>query len=265
MVAMFSGLWGYRNLIFQMIRREVVGRYRGSVIGLTWSLLNPLLMLCVYTFVFSVVFKAKWGGAQETQGEFAVILFAGMIVFNVFSECFNRAPMLLVSNVNYVKKVVFPLEILSWVVLGNALFHAFVSLSVLLMAEAVVFGKVPLTVFLFPVVLLPFALIVMGITWFVSASGVFLRDLGQLAGVLTTVLMFTSPMFFPLSALPENIRPWLMLNPLAYFIEEARSLLIWGVLPAWEKLAIAYAAALLVAGLGYAWFQKARRGFADVL
>ena len=266
MWGMVSSLWVYRNLIIRMTWREIIGRYKGSMFGLVWSFFNPLLMICVYTFVFSVVFKAKWDSETEGgQGEFAVILFAGMVVFNIFSECFNRAPTLIISHANYVKKIVFPLEILPWVVLGNAVFHAMVSLVVLLLAEYYIFGAIQLTALLFPIVLLPFMLMMVGLSWFVAASGVYLRDLSQIAGVLTTVLMFTSPLFFPLSALPEQIQPLLELNPLAYFIEMSRDVLIWGRLPEWRSLGVVTIIGISFAGLGYAWFQKTRKGFADVL
>lgn len=264
--SMFSNLWLYKRLIIKMTHREIIGRYKGSVIGLAWSFFNPLLMLAVYTFVFSVVFKAKWNSDLEGgKGEFAVILFAGMIVFNIFSECFIRSPTLMIANANYVKKIVFPLEVLPWIVLGNALFHATISLIVLLIAEFVVLGYIPWTVFMLPIVIFPFVIGLAGLSWFLASSGVFIRDLGQLVGVFTTVLMFTSPLFFPLSALPESLQPWLMLNPLAYFIEEVRAVIIFGYYPEWGNLTIAYIASVLVAFLGYMWFQKTRKGFADVL
>jgi lipopolysaccharide transport system permease protein len=114
-------LWRNRSLVRSLVQREVVGRYRGSFLGILWSFFNPVFMLLVYTFVFSVVFKARWGTASDSKTEFALVLFAGLLVFNVFAECFNRAPTLILSNVNYVKKVVFPLEILPWVTLGSTL------------------------------------------------------------------------------------------------------------------------------------------------
>lgn len=263
---MFSSFIVNRELILQLTKREVISRYRGSVIGLAWSLFNPLLMLGVYTFVFSVVFEAKWGvDTDEGKGKFAVVLFAGMIVFNLFAECFNRAPALIVSNVNYVKKVVFPLDILCWVLLGSAIFHALVSLVVLLAAELLIFGGIPVTSLWMPIILLPYFFAILGMSWFLAASGVYIRDINQITGVLTTVLMFTSPLFFPLSALPESIQPWLMLNPLAYFIEEIRAVLVWGEHPGWRGQLAAYILGIGAAWAGYAWFQKTRKGFADVL
>lgn len=265
-ISMFASAWVYKGLIKQMTYREIIGRYKGSMIGLAWSFFNPLLMLTVYTFVFSVVFKAKWNSDLNAgQGEFAVILFAGMIVFNIFAECFTRAPTLMIANANYVKKIVFPLEILPWIVLGNALFHALISLVVLLIAEYFVLGYIPWTALMLPIVIAPFLVGLVGLSWFLAALGVYLRDLGQLVGIFTTVLMFTSPLFFPLSALPENIQPWLRLNPLAYVIEETRAVIIFADYPSWSNLATAYAVGLLVAVVGFALFQKARKGFADVL
>lgn len=265
-LSMFKNLWRYRRLICSMAYREIIGRYRGSIIGLAWSFFNPLLMLTVYTFVFSVVFKAKWnsdfGGGQ---GEFAVILFAGMIVFNIFAECFNRSPAMILSNANYVKKIVFPLEILPCVVLGNAIFHGVISLFVLFIAQLIVFHTIPWTFLFLPLIMLPFIFGLMGLSWILSAVGVYLRDLSQLVGLLTTVLMFTSPLFFPLSALPERLQPFLMLNPLAYFIEETRAVVIFGNSPSWWALGIAYVVTLLISFVGFAFFQKTRKGFADVI
>ena len=266
LVAMFKSLWRNRQLVWQMTRREVVGRYRGSLIGLAWSFLNPLLMLVVYTFVFSVIFKARWGGdVNETKTDFAIILFAGMIVFGLFSEIINRAPGLIVSNVNFVKKVVFPLEILPWVTLGSVLFHSFVSLIVLLLVQLTLKFFLPWTVLLFPLVLLPLIFASMGAAWFLASIGVYVRDIGQVMGVFTTVLMFLSAVFYPVSSLPETYQFWLQLNPLVLIITESRKVLVYGSLPDWPSLAAGMLAGLLIAAAGFWWFQKTRKGFADVL
>lgn len=266
LVAMFKSLWRNRQLVWQMTRREVVGRYRGSLIGLAWSFLNPLLMLVVYTFVFSVIFKARWGGdVNETKTDFAIILFAGMIVFGLFSEIINRAPGLIVSNVNFVKKVVFPLEILPWVTLGSVLFHSFVSLIVLLLVQLTLKFFLPWTVLLFPLVLLPLIFASMGAAWFLASIGVYVRDIGQVMGVFTTVLMFLSAVFYPVSSLPETYQFWLRLNPLVLIITESRKVLVYGSLPDWPSLGAGMLAGLLIAAAGFWWFQKTRKGFADVL
>ena len=263
---MAASLWRNRGLITALVKREVIGRYRGSIMGIAWSFFNPLLMLVIYTFVFSVVFKARWGvGGEESKIDFAIILFVGMIVHGLFAECVNRAPALILSNVNYVKKVIFPLEILPWVAFGSALFHTVISIGVLLLAQLILSHQIPWTAILFPLVLLPLVSIAMGFAWFLAAFGVFVRDVGQVTGMFTTVLLFISPVFYPLSALPVKYQSWLQLNPLTFIIEQARKAPIWSHLPDWFGLGIYTLAATAVAWADYAWFQKTRKGFADVL
>lgn len=266
---MARGLWHHRELIGAMVRREVVGRYRGSVMGLVWSLITPLLMLVVYTFVFSVVLKARWAGGtgtgEESRAQFAILLFAGLIVHGLFAEVVNRAPGLVLGNVNFVKRVVFPLEVLPVVAAGAALFHAAVSLVVLLAAVLVATGSIPWTALLFPLLVLPLLMLTLGVAWVLASLGVFMRDVGQVVGLLTTVLLFLSPVFFPIAAVPEFFRPWMQLNPLTFVIEQSRAVLIFGETPAWSGLLAYTAAAGVFAWAGYAWFQKTRKGFADVL
>lgn len=258
-------LLDHRGLIRAMVKREVLGRYRGSVMGILWSFLHPVLMLAVYTFVFSVVFKARWSAGSESKTEFAVVLFAGMIVFSLFAECINRAPVMIISNVNYVKKVVFPLEILPWVSLGSALFHMAISLGVWLIFFAAVNLSVHWTAVLLPLVLFPLMMFTMGLSWFLASLGVYLRDAVQAVGIVTTILMFLSPIFFPVSSLPLEYRPLIYANPLTFIIEQSRDVLVWGRLPDWPLLGIYTLAGLTVAWLGFVWFQKTRRGFADVI
>lgn len=263
---MVASLWRNRQLIVQMSKREVVGRYRGSVMGMAWSFFNPVLMLAVYTFVFSVVFQTRWGVAGEaSKTSFAILLFVGMIVHGLFAECANRAPSLILGNVNYVKKVVFPLEILPWVAMGSALFHAAISLLVLLVAQLVFHQSLPWTVVLFPLVLLPLLLATMGAAWFLAAIGVYLRDVSQTIGIITTVLLFLSPIFYPISALPEQYRIWLHLNPLTFIIEEGRKTLVFGQMPDWSGWGVYMVVSVAIAWMGFWWFQKTRKGFADVL
>jgi lipopolysaccharide transport system permease protein len=228
---MVSSFWRNRQLIFQMAKRETVGRYRGSILGIAWSFFNPLVMLVIYTFVFSVVFKARWGMEDESKADFAIILFIGLIVHGLFSECLNRAPTLIIANANYVKKVVFPLEILPWVAFGSALFHASVSFCVLLCAQLALQHSIPPTAVLLPLVVLPLVLATMGLCWFIAAAGVYLRDIGQLTGVLTTITLYISAVFFPITSLPEQYQPILRANPLAFIIEQAREVAVFGRTP----------------------------------
>lgn len=264
--AILSSFWRNRQLIIQLTRREVAARYRGSIFGLAWSFLNPLLMLVVYTFVFSVVFKARWGSdPNESPAQFGLVLFAGMIVFNLFAEILTRAPALVVSNANYVKRIVFPLEILPLVVLGSALFHSLVSLGVLVLVQLVLNHSVPWTIVLLPFVFLPLLVLSLGIGWFLAALGVYVRDISQMIGVLITVLMFFSAVFYPLSALPQRYQRFLALNPLVWIISESRQVLIYGLPPNWAVLGGLLLFAFVVAFFGFWWFQKSRNGFADVL
>jgi len=266
LVALIESLWRNRHLIVQMTRREVVGRYKGSVLGLAWSFLTPILMLAVYTFVFSVVFKARWGtDGDESKTQFALVLFVGMIVHGLFAEVLNRAPGLILSNVNYVKKVVFPLDVLPVIAMGAALFHASISLAVLLIAFALFNGYLHWTIIFVPVVLLPLVILTLGVAWIFASLGVFLRDVGQTVGIITTVMLFLAPIFYPVTALPEEVRPLIMANPLTFIIEEARGVVILGRMPEWTGLGIYTLAATAVAWAGFAWFQKTRKGFADVL
>ena len=266
---MLHSLWNNRLLIWQMSKRDVIGRYKGSAMGLLWSFLNPLLMLAVYTFFFAVVFKARWGvspnGVEESKTFFAVILFAGMIVHTLFAEVLSRSPTLILNNVNYVKKVVFPLEILPIISMGSALFHCVVSLGVLMVAFTFFNGFLHYTIIFLPLVFLPLVMLTMGLAWMLASLGAYVRDVGQTIGILMSVMMFLSPIFYPVTALPDFMQPWMLANPLTFIIEQAREVLIWGRLPHWRGLALYSILSFFVAWLGFAWFQKTRKGFADVL
>jgi lipopolysaccharide transport system permease protein len=252
-------------LIVQMAQRDVIGRYRGSYIGLLWSFFNPLLMLGVYTFVFGVIFKSRWGTQGAGQFEFAVILFAGLNINSMFAECANRAPTLIVENTNFVKKIVFPLETLSWSALGSALFHLFISTIVLLVFSLIVRGTIPWTIVLFPVVVAAFLPYVAGLIWLLSSLGVFLRDLKQAIGIVTAMLMFLAPIFYSKELIPERYRDLLYLNPLTVIVEASRDVLVWGRMPDWSALGLYALAACLFAWASFSWFERTRRGFADVL
>lgn len=266
LLALASSIYKNRQLVAQLTKRDVVGRYKGSLFGMTWSFFNPVLMLAVYTFVFSVAFKARWGTeGEEGKAQFALLLFAGLIVHGLLAEVLNRAPTLVLGNVNLVKKVIFPLEILPLIGVLSALFHLAISLAVLLVAIVVFNGALHWTAVLVPLVLLPLIVLACGFAWMLASLGVYLRDVGQVMGILTAVMMFLSPVFYPLSALPEGVRGWLFLNPMTFIIEQVRNLLIWGKSPNWMWLGIYALVSVCVAWLGYFWFQKTRKGFADVL
>lgn len=265
LTALIDSFWNNKRLIFSLARREVAGRYRGSMLGVIWAFIQPIVMLAVYTFVFSVVFHARWGDSGGGRVEFAVVLFCGLIVYNIFSECINRAPGLVVSSAMYVKKIIFPVEILPWVSLVASLFHALTSLVVLLVFCIAVQVPISWSALLFPVVLFPMLLIVLGLSWLLASLGVFLRDTGQIVGIITTVLLFLTPIFYPIAAVPGGMQQIISLNPLAVIIEQFRRVFLWGYLPDLLPLAFCYVAGILIAWLGFAWFQRTRKGFADVL
>jgi lipopolysaccharide transport system permease protein len=253
------------SLINVLIKREILGRYKGSLFGVLWSFMNPLLMLLIYTFVFSIVFKARWSGGSGSTAEFALILFAGLIIFNLFAECLNRSPGLILANVNYVKKVIFPLEILPIISLGTAIFHAGVSYVVWLITYMFFYGLPHPTVLFIPFVIIPLVFFILGITWIFSSLGVYIRDLTQIIGIFTTILMFLSPIFYPISALPERFQSYAKFNPLASIIEQTRKVLFWGDAPDFFQYLSCLAISILVAILGFIFFQKTRKGFADVI
>ena len=265
----FGGLvsaWRHRDLVRQLVKREVLGRYRGSMLGVGWSLVHPIIMLAIYTFVFSYVFKTRWeGGVGDSKLEFAIVLFCGMIVFNIFAESFNRSPTLIVAQPSFVKKIVFPLEVLPVVTLLSALFHAAISFIVLLALTIAVKGLPPATLVFAPIIIAPYLLFCLGVAWFLSALGVYLRDIGQVAQVIVTALMFLSPLFYPVSALPEALRPLFLLNPIAYPIEETRAVVLFGRMPDLRALSLYTAFGFAAMWIGFVIFQRIRRGFADVI
>lgn len=262
--AVVADLFAHRHLLFQLVRRDIEGRYRGSLFGIFWAFLNPLLMLSVYTIVFGVFLHTRWAGTSSSL-QFSVVLFAGLIVFNFFSECVNRAPALIPSNVNFVKKVVFPLELLPWVIVGTALFHACISLAVWTVFSAFVYGAVHWTLVLLPLIFVPLIFVVLGFSWIISSLSVYLRDIGQVIGVLTSVVMFLSPIFYAIESLPKPFQTLLHANPLTFIVEQSRQVMIQGGLPDFASLAMFTAVSAVFAWLSLRWFQKARDGFADVL
>jgi lipopolysaccharide transport system permease protein len=264
-LAMLGSLWSNRGLVAALIHREVLHRYRGSVLGLIWSFINPAMTLTIYTFVFTVVFKAKWTSSSESKTEFALILFAGLIVFTLLAECLNKAPSLILSNANYVKKVVFPLEILPIVALGSAIFHACVGFFVWLIAYSIFYGAPHLTALLLPIAIFPLLCFVLGVSWGLASLGVYLRDTSQFVSSAIAALMFISPIFYPVSALPPKYQILLRINPITTAVEHIREVLFWGTVPKLSEFFLFLLISVVTAWLGFVWFQSTRKGFADVI
>lgn len=260
-------LWTHRGLIRRLVAQEVQRRYRGTFLGLLWAFAIPLATLTVYTFAFAVVLRVRWSPGADASNpyEFPLVLLAGLIPFNVFAEVVTRAPGLVLAVPNYVKKVIFPLEVLAPVAVGHALVNSLIGLIVLLLGELVLRGSVPWTLVFLPLLYLPLTLLCLGLAWGLSSIGVFVRDVSAFITVVVQLLMFMTPIFYPLATVPERYRAWLLLNPLTGVVEGFRDVVLWGRAPRWDAWAISLLTGAIVAAAGYAWFQRTKRGFVDVL
>lgn len=263
--AMLWALVRHRELLFHLVRRNVAGRYRGSFLGVGWTVLQPLLLLAVYTFVFAVVFKARWHADGASHAEFALVVFCGLIPFNFLAETANQAPNVVLQHPNYVTRVVFPLEILPVVAVGTALTVAAVNTGVLLVALVVVRGVPPPSVLLIPVVAVPCVLLALGMAWALAMLGVFVRDTASVVAFLTQVAFFATPIVYPADSVPETWRLVLRWNPLVVLVDAWRGIALHlGAVP-WSHLAVLTAISGAVAVVGRAVFVRAERAFADVL
>lgn len=261
----FSAVTSRRDLTTELAKREVLGRYRGASFGLLWSLISPFLLLMVYTVAFGSVMKSRWPEVAEGQSHFSLVLFVGLIVHGFFSECLTRSPYLIVSNPNFVKRVIFPLEILPWPMVASALFHSFMNTVVFAVLRLLLDGQLSWTIFLLPVVMAPLVVLGLGVSWFLAALGVYFRDITQVTGVMSTALLFLSSAMIPEQAVPANFRVIFELNPLTFIINQAREVTLWGRLPDWIGLMEFLAMSIAVFYAGFAWFKATRRGFADVI
>lgn len=264
-MAMLSAFGRHRVLAFEMTRRDIQGRYRGASFGMLWSLISPFLLLLVYTLAFGFILKSRWPGTSGSTIEFALILFAGLTVHAFFAECLVRAPLLIVGRSAYVKRVVFPIEIFGWTTVLAATFHLMMNLLVLLLLNAWWSGEVHATALLLPIVLIPLIVLSVGVVWMVSALGVYLRDIGQVAGVAATAMLFLSSAIVPLESIPESYRIVFELNPLTLIIDQVRDVVIWGRLPDWSALSWYSAVACVFTAVAYGVFRRLQTGFADVL
>lgn len=262
---MFRAIWRNRHLASLLIARNVEASFRGSILGKLWTALVPLLRLAIYTAVLGLILKVRWPGHHNTPLETALLYFVGLTFYDFFMEAIHAAPMLMADNVNFVKKVVFPLEILPFATVGAALVRLCVTSTILLAFFVIIRGVPPLAVLSIPLVIAPFALVVLGAVWLLSALGAYVRDLRQLTGVLALVMMYLSPIFFPLAMVPERVRGFFFVNPLAFPIETTRGALFAGAWPVRWGLLLYAAVAWLFAAMGYRCFMRTKPGFADVL
>jgi lipopolysaccharide transport system permease protein len=263
---MFASVWKHRSLVWQLLRRDIESRYRGSFLGIFWSLVTPLLMLCLYTFIFQYVFKSRWNiSDSETTLSFAMMLFIGLCIHSITAEILTRSPSLIITHKNFVKKVVFPLEIISWTTLFSILFNFAIAFALAIAFVLLEMGKIPLTALWLPVIFLPYCLLLLGISWLLSGIGVYLRDIQQITGTVATLLLFLSPVFFSIRVLPEGLQTLILLNPISFVVDASRAVLVYGQHPDLVGLGVYSLVALVILLTGYTVFNKLRLGFADVL
>jgi ABC-type polysaccharide/polyol phosphate export systems, permease component len=273
LLSLFNPLLGIRivtrnqDLLRQMLVRNLAARYRGSALGFLWSFAHPLMMLAVYTFVFGIVFKARWGTEHfgDNRAAFPLIMFCGMAVFNIFSESVNTSTGIVTGNPGYVKKVVFPLELLPLCNVLTSFVFGMAWFALLFVGIAVFLREFSWTMLLLPVTLLPLLLLSAGVSFLVASLGVYLRDMQQLVGIVTQMLFFMTPIFYPVSVVPESLRWILQINPLSFVVEQTRLLFLYGRLPDPFICLLMFLVSGAVFQLGLAWFVKTKKGFADVL
>ncbi|WP_145573387.1 ABC transporter permease [Yersinia alsatica] len=261
---MFLSLWHHRSLVIELTKREFSGKYRGSFGGVIWSLVQPLFMLAVYTIAFGMILKARWGFSGSTV-DYALMLFAGLIVFNLFSEILTKSTMLIIGQPNFVKKVVFPLELLPVITVFTALVHAFIGIVVWLLGYQLLVGTPKLTIFFVPLILLCFLPVLLGVGWLLSSIGVIFRDISQITGMLNHVLLFLTPIFFSIDAAPPMLQKFLLLNPLTFIVEQFRLVLFYGEIPMFKGLTIYCMLATLFAWASFVLFSRLRPYFANMV
>ena len=261
---LLRSLWRYRHMIRHLTASQIIQRYRGSLLGLFWTLVQPLLMLGIYSFVFGTIFRPRWMQAGG-ESSFALVLFCGLTAYGFFAESLSRSVSLITGNPNYVKKIIFPLEVLAVTSVLAALAQSLAGFSILLLAQLWLQGYVPWTAWLMPLALLPLLLITLAFSWFFAALSVYFRDVENLMGLMLSGLMFLSPVFYSLQAVPEKVRPLFYLNPLTWAVEDLRRVLLWGQGLDWPVWCLQLLIAWLMLGLAYAWFKRLQPGFADVL
>jgi lipopolysaccharide transport system permease protein len=258
-------LISYKSLLWQFTKREIERRYRGTLLGLFWSFMTPLLMLVVYTIVFGFIFGGSYGHPGETKVQFTLGLFCGLLLWDIIAGSIVAAPGLIVGNANFVTKVIFPLEILSIAMVSSTLVHTVIGFIPLLLLLVVSQGTIAFSAMSLFLIFIPILFYTLGITWILSALGVFLRDISAMIPAMITILMFMSAIFFPITAIPLAWRWVMMLNPAAVLISMARNALVFHQWPDMTMYGVQLFLSILVATLGYALFMKMKPAFADVL
>jgi lipopolysaccharide transport system permease protein len=260
-------IWSNRNLIRTLVRRDVLGRYSGSFGGALWAVLNPLMLMFTYFFVFGLILKSRFGNDPSRAG-YAIYFLAGMLPWLAFSEAVGRAPFIMVEHRNFIKKLVFPVETLPVNLVVSGMVTEFFGIVLFALALLIVRGHVPATVLYLPALIIPQVLLTAGICWFLAALGVFVRDLAQINGYLLTIWFFITPICYSetnLSSLPHTALAVLTRNPIYVLVRAYRAILLESKAPDWTSLGWLSAVSIAVFLLGHAWFYKLRKSFADLI
>jgi lipopolysaccharide transport system permease protein len=257
-------LWSQRELLWQFTQRNIQLRHKGSHLGLAWSILNPLLLLGLYVYIFGYIFEGTFG-RSETKTEYALAIFLGLSLVHFIGETIGVAPSLIAANPNFVKKVVFPLKILPAAAVGASLFHLLISIILIFAGVQIAGDGLKPAVFILPVILFPIVCLALGLAWSFAAIGVFLRDINQVTQFISMVILFASAVFYPASSIPPEAWEIMRFNPLLLGIEMARDVVLWDTPINVRHLAYLYIVGCGSAYLGSAIFQKLRPVFADAL
>lgn len=257
------------HLAWGLAKRDFSARFRGSILGAFWMIINPLFTLAIYYYVFSLIFKARWQvllpSGEDVEAPSALVLFMGLICFNFFSECFTRAPGLIRENPSYVKKIVFPLEIMPLVSVTSAFFAAMINVCLLLLFFIFSVGLPSWQALLLPITFMPLITVCLGLVYCLAALGVYLPDLKSLVGPIAMSLMFLTPIMYPISVVPESMRGYVLLNPLTHIVEQTRCVFFAQTLPLWPQWLLLMGGSMLFLALSFWLFRKLRKGFGDVL
>ncbi len=258
------GLYRHRTLIWSFVKRDLLARYRGSTVGLFWSVIHPLIMLGLYTFVFSTILKVRVGASEGTD-QFALYLFCGLLPWNAFAEGLNRSTGVILENTNLIKRAVFPSEILPVYPVITGIVAELIGFVILVAALLLTGRPIGPVMLLLPVILLLQAVLTIGLAWIIAGITVFIRDLGQMLGMMLTLWVFLTPIFYPPSVIPETLRVFLAVNPMYALVEAYRSVILRGEFPALGGVALTALIGIVTFLIGYRVFTKMQPVFADVL
>ncbi|HTV33752.1 MAG TPA: ABC transporter permease [Methylocella sp.] len=261
----FANAWHYRELIRAVVRRELAVRFRGTIMGWLWAIFGPLVMLTAYTVIFSHAVGVPASARNGGTGSYALSIFTGLIIFNLFSEVAYRAPGLLHEHAGVIKKSIFPSETLAWTATIRAGVYAAISLGVLIVFELVLTFRIPAASLLLPLIIVPFFLLLLGTCWFLMALGSFTRDVAHLMISIVPVFMFATPIFYTIEDVPPHLRLYLHLNPIGNYVEMCRDLLMAGHFPGLMLYAGTVAGSLLIFYFAYRFFMQYKAVFVDVI